>query len=1619
MSSLAAVALCLCAGTALGQTHGVPYFSSASDTLRQGFVRVVNRDDEAGTVSIEAIDDDGQRFGPVTLSVGAGETVHFNSDDLEEGNAGKGLSSGIGAGIGDWRLELESALDLEVLAYLRTADGFLTAMHDVVSPNRGVHRVPIFNPASNVNQVSVLRLTNPGEVPATVHIVGIDGEGAESEAQTVVPAGASVTLTAQELEALGLGDGAGKWQLRVESDRAVRVVNLLRSPTGHLTNLSTAPANVAVDDAGAPVHTVALMPAAGSHVQGFVRVINHDDEAGVVTIHAIDDAAVDRGSLELALDAHETAHFNSADLLGGNAAKGLTGSIAEGVGDWRLELRSSLAIEVLAYARTRDGFLTSLHDLAPVAGEDHHVGVFNPGRNRSQVSSLRVVNPGDEAADVTIVGVDDQGETPGAGASTVVPAGAAVTYTVRELEEGTGAGLSGSIGVGQGKWRLRVTSRHAVQAMSLMRSPTGHVTNLSTTTSAPLVRRVPLDADIDIPPAVDSVSPGDVTVAALGGDGVEAAAGDASSLLIASDAQGTVMLAVANEDGGYLDEGPGTVEVGIESTAIVLVAVASGHRFTEIEREVAEAIRSHEDFGRLTRLLAGLMAADKNYLDRLYDYPEAVTLIKSVAAGVASLRADASAAAGVGVVLLGSRRVAPTSPGAPSQDGVGAAVADRKSGPIAARFKDDFYCVPGSAYSFGFIPCSPWHEHEPWRWYGDAEGVKDLYPDSFPEVVRCLAVSAANPAVCAAGRFLALGLEAATQTPFLAVSDEAVRGCRGLFCQDDGLHAIANPNFVNYAMELYDDGVYRDWVYAPRNATTIGKVLNSGAAYRVLRAGRTRTHTVHLSPAIDSIRFERYRFALAEGDEEGVDRGLVVSFMNTFHLVIAGANLVSDMSELRKLLENAEAEKHLASIMSCATEAAKELGKKAPDLIVDGRLVVDANPDEDESALFFKFFDRVGPDFLDVLVSRECTKMLAQMLGDQLWVRVLKGAAASVRQLFKSAVDTASLKIGVGFAKLAFDASNEAGPVALSYFRSAPGRVDYHLSWKENQEGVPYISAVSKSRPPQARFEYARRGGFDIVLDASATTPGDSDELAFEWRVNGQDVGRGERITHDFGAAGTYLVELVVTDGNGLAGTFSSGVEVTPGSEPIVSSLTCTATGPRSFRMVAAFSDVDGDIETVEWRSNAKSLHPDETTSAATTEVELTASRATAWASVSVVDAEENRATKVCTVDLEQSPSKKVEIDSATAAACGREAPWRACYHRATAKSGELVEFAISMPREPAGSWHGAWCVKEERQGLCPGQHDRLSRVDKRFADDAPLAFLARPPEGAETFWVVAEVRECDEAPCTWPEGFTEVEFHHIEVTVGDGPVEPGSIPGTRFRDCAECPEMVVIPAGSFMMGSPESEEGHRRFEAPVHRVTIAKPFAVGVYEVTFAEWDACHRAGLCSHNPDDLGRGRGRQPVTHVIWGGAQEYVRWLSQETGQRYRLLSESEWEYVARAGTRTRYWWGDEVGRNRANCVGCGSRWDNEGPAPVGSFSANGFGLHDVHGNVWEWVEDSWHDSYRGAPTDGSAWTRDSSRRVIRGGSWTNPPLALRSAVRNHYYSNSGRDALGFRVARSLD
>jgi formylglycine-generating enzyme required for sulfatase activity len=294
----------------------------------------------------------------------------------------------------------------------------------------------------------------------------------------------------------------------------------------------------------------------------------------------------------------------------------------------------------------------------------------------------------------------------------------------------------------------------------------------------------------------------------------------------------------------------------------------------------------------------------------------------------------------------------------------------------------------------------------------------------------------------------------------------------------------------------------------------------------------------------------------------------------------------------------------------------------------------------------------------------------------------------------------------------------------------------------------------------------------------------------------------------------------------------------------------------------------------------------------------------------------------------------------------------------------------------------------------------------------APAPVPTRPAQPAEAVPPISNLGRCDDGVAEW--------------FAGSPPIRRCLKPKDTFKDCETCPEMVVAPAGDFMMGSPWNEESREDDEGPQRKVTIAKPFAVGKFEVTFAEWDTCVAERGCKHWPGDEGWGRGTRPVINVSWDDIKkEYLPWLSRKTGKVYRLLTEAEWEYAARAGTSTPFSTGQTITTEQANFDGnytyggSGKGQYRQKTVNVGSLQPNAFGLYEMRGNVWEWLEDCYHDSYRGAPTDGSAWTTTNcGRRVVRGGSWSSYPRDLRAADRFGNSPGFRVNGSGFRLARTL-
>ncbi len=285
-------------------------------------------------------------------------------------------------------------------------------------------------------------------------------------------------------------------------------------------------------------------------------------------------------------------------------------------------------------------------------------------------------------------------------------------------------------------------------------------------------------------------------------------------------------------------------------------------------------------------------------------------------------------------------------------------------------------------------------------------------------------------------------------------------------------------------------------------------------------------------------------------------------------------------------------------------------------------------------------------------------------------------------------------------------------------------------------------------------------------------------------------------------------------------------------------------------------------------------------------------------------------------------------------------------------------------------------------------------------------------------------LRATNNSQFPWTRDGLVEEFYFAGTDPGRRPLRP-AVPraGDTIRDCDDCPELVVVPGGTFKMGARPGEAGAMPNEGPLHSATVA-PFAIGRHEVTFAEWDACIAAGGCrKHRPDDRGWGRGRRPVINVSWNDAQRYLAWLGKQTGKRYRLATETEWEYAARAGTTTPFWWGGSISTDQANYDGTYTYNGKPGlyrrkTVEVSSFKANDFDLFNVHGNVAEWTASCYRKLYR--PGFEADQLDDACVfRVVRGGSWYDEPAELRAARRQSLKSRARAGHIGFRVARDVD
>ncbi len=460
-----------------------------SNRNQQTFLRIVNNNDTATNVEIYGIDDAGvrSRQGALSFTLAANEAKQMTAQDIEDGNTDKGLDRNLCDGQGKWQLLVRSDNPIVVMGLIRTPDGFLTSLNDVV-PKEGSDNVVYFaNPASINKQQTFLRILNRSEDTGTVTMTGVDDAGVTSGGKITFTLGPneSKQMTAQDIENGNTGkgltgnfdDGTGKWRITVTSTLDLKVMSLIRSSDGFLTNLSGM-----VDDSGTD-HVIYFANQAGHATQQtFLRIINVSDDTDMVSISGIDDTGniAPGGDVMFDLNAGESKQMTAADLEEGNTNKGLMGMLGDGSGRWRLTVSSPLDLRVMSLVLTTDGFLTNLSRTTPRDGGVNDVWIFNPASNTNQRSSLRLVNDSDSQGSVTITGIDDGGNAGDSAVTFNIMANSAMTITSVGLESGNAdLGLVGALGDGQGKWRLAIESDVDLQVQSLLETPSGFLTNLS------------------------------------------------------------------------------------------------------------------------------------------------------------------------------------------------------------------------------------------------------------------------------------------------------------------------------------------------------------------------------------------------------------------------------------------------------------------------------------------------------------------------------------------------------------------------------------------------------------------------------------------------------------------------------------------------------------------------------------------------------------------------------------------------------------------------------------------------------------------------------------------------------------------------------------------------------------------------------------------------------------------------------------------------------------------------------------------------------------------------------------------------------------------------------------
>ena len=480
--------------TALEFEKRVFFANPASNIVQQTFIRFVNTNSKTVSVEITAIDDDGQTApgGILSFDLPFRASLQLNGRDLEAGNPGKGTSGSLGNGKGKWQLKVSSTAPIEIMSLIRTPDGFVTSLTDVVPKGvDGTNEVFFANPASNQTQQSFIRVVNRTDVAGVVVVSAVDDSG------TAAPGG-DVTFSlgpneSKQFNSLdyengnpvkgltgALGDGTGKWRLSFSSLLDLEVMSLIRTPDGFLTNLSGVTPN---DDQGNK-RIFFANPASNTDQQTFIRVINTSSNAGTVTISGVDDdgAIAPNGTVQFEMGPLQSKQLNAGDLETGNAGKGITGGLGSGFGRWQLSINSGLTITVMNMIRTSDGFVTNLSRIAsPSRSQMRELFFVNPGSNPNQRSFIRIINTSPLPGSVTISAIDDAGSSALRGTVTFDLAASAIReISAVVLEDGMFVdGILGVFGDGTGKWRLSISTDVSIEVLSLLDTPTGFLTNLS------------------------------------------------------------------------------------------------------------------------------------------------------------------------------------------------------------------------------------------------------------------------------------------------------------------------------------------------------------------------------------------------------------------------------------------------------------------------------------------------------------------------------------------------------------------------------------------------------------------------------------------------------------------------------------------------------------------------------------------------------------------------------------------------------------------------------------------------------------------------------------------------------------------------------------------------------------------------------------------------------------------------------------------------------------------------------------------------------------------------------------------------------------------------------------